>query len=880
MVVRVGINGFGRIGRVIFRTCFQNKDLEVSAINDPAVDIEYICYLIKFDSTHGKFKSDVSFSDNEICIDDKKIKVFSEKLPSSIPWQSADVHYVVEASGMFTNLEKALGHLANKSVKRVIVTAPTVDVPMLILGVNEEQINADQKVVSCASSTLYCLAPIVKILEDKYGVAEGFITSIHAMTPSLKPLDGLCLKGKHWRDHRSIHQNIIPAATGACRALGKIIPTVKDKLTGLAFRVPIVNVSVLDITVRLTKDTTIQDIIKCIETESKSTMTNIIKISKDQEVSSDFLSDKNSCIFDANSSLQLNPKFFKLICWYENEYSYACRVVDSIKYFEENHCKLALTTKIPFDRIVCSNQTIQRKVVPDFSKEYIVSNCYMPSNPKILFSSSKGTGFKAKSLQRQVTYEKAASLRNSGSNQLALRETKKSNDIFKVWNDEVQVSTPLIKENTNSFFQSCVLLGPTYIQNNNYQDTRERLEEVKKEFSKMVDMTENLLNKPNKNKCKINILKEKLENEVGKENTKQKSYNTRATLPTDGKTDVPQTSFSNDNEDLFTTHNKENADISMVKNTSEFYDLSNAECKKQNQYLESKCNENIICFSSKTPGKKSLTLSDSEGEEEVDSSRANEELVNQQNLGKTMCNPQTTSKLINNNINPNKTESFDNKADLGSSDILTEKLNQHDFQHDEVKKEISQKNCSDMILTNKDDKISSKRDLNNTELTVTYTKPESSKPEDGKITKRDEKLKKIIEGIMKILIPEALEDKTRSPSLVNTNTTISNGEANKSLDIYDKIDSASGTDSENSFQLNEKTSQVIDIKDLTSSAEEMARLDKICRIIEISDEMSDKLFSALNYNDENIRKKKWSFKDLCERLKLDEFCNNVFGSQN
>ncbi|XP_034834950.1 uncharacterized protein [Maniola hyperantus] len=876
MVIRVGINGFGRIGRVIFRTCIQNKDLEVSAINDPAVDIEYICYLIKFDSTHGKFKNEVSFSDNEICIDDKKIKVFSEKLPSSIPWQSADVQYVVEASGMFTNLEKASGHLTNECVKRVIVTAPTVDVPMLILGVNEEQINAEQKVVSCASSTLYCLAPIIKILEDKYGVAEGFITSIHAMTPSLKPLDGLCLKGKHWRDHRSIHQNIIPAATGACRALGKIIPTLKDKLTGLAFRVPIVNVSVLDITVRLTKDTTIQDIIKCVETESKSTMKNIIKISKDQEVSSDFMGDVNSCIFDANSSLQLNPKFFKLICWYENEYSYACRVVDSIRYFEENHCKLELTAKITFDRIISSNRTIHRKLVPDFNKEYIVSNCCIRSNPKILFSSSKDTGFKAKSPQRQVTFEKASALRNSGSNQLALRKTKQSNDIFKVWDDEVRVPRPLVKENKNSLFQNCVLLGPPCIQNNNYQNTRERLDEVKKEFSKMVNMTENLLKKSHKSKCKINILEEELENEVGKKDTKQEFYNTRLILPTVRKTNpksnVFQTSISKMMyKGVFKLHNKENDNISVDKNISEFNDSSNAKCKEptKDHHLESKCNGNK-CTNSKTLVKKSLTPSNSESEEKVNSSRANEGLVNQQNQEKSTCNLDTTSKLFD-KINPNRTECFGHKADLGSSDIFIENLNKHDLQHDEVKMEVRQKSCSGVILTNRDNKISTKRDLNNSELTVAYIAPE-----EGKITKRDEIRKKIIDGIVKILIAEALDNKTRSPSLVNTNTTI---KVNKSLDIYDKIDSASGTDSENSFQLNEKTSQVIDIKDLTSSAEEMARLDKICRIIEISDEMSDKLFSALDV-DANIRKKKWSFKDLCERLKLDEFCDNVFGSQS
>ncbi|XP_062531113.1 glyceraldehyde-3-phosphate dehydrogenase isoform X6 [Bombyx mori] len=278
MVTKLGINGFGRIGRIIFRTCLLHNELEVAAINDPAIDAEYICYLIKFDSTHGKFSGTVTRNDdNEIIVDGRPIKIFREKLPSSIPWQSAGVQYVIESSGMFTSLEKASGHLRSVRVKRVIVTAPSVDVPMLILGVNDGEICSDMKVLSCASSTLYCLAPVIKILEDNYGVSEGFVTSIHAMTPSLKPLDGLCLRGKHWRDHRSIHQNIIPAATGACKALGKIMPQVKDKLTGLAFRVPIVNVSVLDISIRLCKETTWQDILKKIEEAGRSKMENIIK---------------------------------------------------------------------------------------------------------------------------------------------------------------------------------------------------------------------------------------------------------------------------------------------------------------------------------------------------------------------------------------------------------------------------------------------------------------------------------------------------------------------------------------------------------------------------------------------------------------------------
>ncbi|XP_047992123.1 glyceraldehyde-3-phosphate dehydrogenase-like isoform X3 [Leguminivora glycinivorella] len=250
MVIKVGINSFGRIGRVIFRTCTEHEDIEVSAINDPAIDLEYMCYLMKFDSTHGKFPGTVLHEGDVIKVNGHSIKVFHHKAPADIPWQDAGVQYVVEASGMFTSVGKASGHLTSVGVRRVVITAPSADAPMLILGVNENTIQPDMKVVSCASSTLYCLAPIIKVLEDAFGVDDGFVTSIHAMTPSLKPLDGLCVRGKHWRDHRSIVQNIIPAATGACRALGKIIPNCKDKLAGLAFRVPVVNGSVLDMTLR------------------------------------------------------------------------------------------------------------------------------------------------------------------------------------------------------------------------------------------------------------------------------------------------------------------------------------------------------------------------------------------------------------------------------------------------------------------------------------------------------------------------------------------------------------------------------------------------------------------------------------------------------
>ncbi|CAH2236037.1 jg7328 [Pararge aegeria aegeria] len=685
------------------------------------------------------------------------------------------------------------------------------------------------------------------------------------MTPSLKPLDGLCLKGKHWRDHRSIHQNIIPAATGACKALGKIIPSVKDKLTGLAFRVPIVNVSVLDITVRLNKNTTMQDIIKCVEMESKLTMRSIIKISKDQEVSSDFLGDENSCILDVNSSLQLNQKFFKLICWYENEYSYACRVVGSIKYSEENRYK------IPFDRIISS------KPIPDFKTEHVISDCHAVKRQKILFSASKKTGILAKSLEQQINIKRPLPHISLGSNQAPLGEIKQCNEIFKVWNDEEPVSRHLLKENKKSLFQSCMTLGGTNAsqsQKNNFAKTKERLDQVKKEFSKMVDMTENLLKKSSQ---EIIILNEGIENRKEKKDMKLEFDNTRPRLPPESKSISMNfhTNISKIYADVFKTYKTENSNTLMDTNT--LNDITKLEFKDTNQKIDIKCNAKIP--------DKLLTLrhtgrqdrQDNEINTEKDKPTKNDELVQRNfrientisNLKKSLC----TITGCNDNFEPNY---FSHKTDLGSINPC-KKLIKHDIQHDE-ERQLNNYSENDRVRINtkEDFEKPAMSDLSDRELKVTYINPESSQLETNKSTNKNEIRKKIIEGILKILTADSMEDKM-PPSLVNTDTTISTREANKSLDIYDKIDSVSATDSENSFQINEKTSQVIDIKDLTSSTEDLDRLDKICRIIEISDEMSDKLFSVLDHNDINTKQKPWSFKDLCERLKLDEFCNSVFG---
>ncbi|CAH0720405.1 unnamed protein product, partial [Brenthis ino] len=749
--------------------------IKVSAINDPAVDIDYICYLIKFDSTHGKFKGNVTYTDNAIVVNGKRITIFREKLPSSIPWQSADVQYVVEASGMFTCLEKAMGHLANETVKRVVVTAPSVDVPMLILGVNEQSINTEHKVISCASSTLYCLAPIIKILEQNYGVSEGFITSIHAMTPSLKPLDGLCLRGKHWRDHRSIHQNIIPAATGACKALSKIIPQVKDKMSGIAFRVPIVNVSVLDITIRLNKNIGIEDIFKRIDIESKTTMKNIIKLCTDEAVSSDFLGDEHSCIIDVKSSLQLTPNFYKLICWYENEYSYACRVIDCIR-FSEKSFHTDLISKVNSNRLL-SKTLFQDKSVP-----------YMRQS---IINSSQDIYFKPK-LPTQIVINNALPLRNKSSNQSTRKITNA--DIFKICNDGAKLDLPFVRDNKNSQFNSCVDFRPYSLDLLKYNKNQERLQKAKQEVSKMMDMTENLLKETNQ-------------------------YNKRNSFSKSGE---DNSNVSKIYKNVFKSPLKDV--VPSIKYDNEFK-MENVSLKPESILA----NEDIL----------------NGAVESSKSSKLNVPPIDQQEK----TTDQTTSCIIDVKNGIFELQLQSSIKNNTSIDVL------HNYKQDAS--DDFKGSTSIANVTKSDD----------TKLIIEENILEIVNNAEKGTDKKKEMRKKILEGIIKKLSVE----KIYCPTSTRTDIAM-----RKDNNIYDKLDSASNSDSENSFQMNERKSQVIDLTDLTNSAEDLSRLDKICRIIEISDELSDNLFSALD-NTHDLKREKWSFKDLCERLKLDEFCNKIFG---
>ena len=324
----IGINGFGRIGRLVLRASLE-KDANVVAVNDPNLALEYMVYLFKYDSTHGRYKGTVEAKDGKLIVDGKEISVFNEKDPTVIPWGKCGADYVVESTGVFTTVEKASAHLGG-GAKKVIISAPSADAPMYVCGVNLDKYDPKDPVISNASCTTNCLAPLAKVIHDNFQIVEGLMTTVHATTATQKTVDGP--SGKLWRDGRGAGQNIIPAATGAAKAVGKVIPDLNGKLTGMAFRVPVANVSVVDLTVRLCKPTTYEEIKEKIKEASCGPLKGTLGYTEDQVVSSDFIGDTNSSIFDADAGIQLSPTFVKLISWYDNEYGYSHRVVDLIKY--------------------------------------------------------------------------------------------------------------------------------------------------------------------------------------------------------------------------------------------------------------------------------------------------------------------------------------------------------------------------------------------------------------------------------------------------------------------------------------------------------------------------------------------------------------------
>jgi glyceraldehyde 3-phosphate dehydrogenase len=329
MVVGVGINGFGRIGRIVLRASLQNPDVQVVSINDPFIPLDYMVYMFQYDSTHGRFKGTVEAKDGKLVVNGKAISVHSEKDPAQIPWGKDGALYVVESTGVFTTVDKAKAHIAG-GAKKVIISAPSADAPMFVVGVNLDAYKSEYQVISNASCTTNCLAPLAKVIDDEFTIVEGLMTTVHATTATQKTVDGP--SGKDWRAGRGAGANIIPASTGAAKAVGKVIPHLNGKLTGMSFRVPNPDVSVVDLTVRIEKPASYEDIKAAIKKASEGAMKGILGYTEDEVVSTDFIGDARSSIFDAKAGISLNPHFVKLISWYDNEYGYSTRVVELLAF--------------------------------------------------------------------------------------------------------------------------------------------------------------------------------------------------------------------------------------------------------------------------------------------------------------------------------------------------------------------------------------------------------------------------------------------------------------------------------------------------------------------------------------------------------------------
>ncbi|GMG39909.1 unnamed protein product [Ambrosiozyma monospora] len=329
MAVTVGINGFGRIGRLVLRVALTRKDLKIVAINDPFIAAEYAAYMFKYDSTHGRFGGKVESDGKNLIIDGQKITVFQERDPAQIPWGKSGVDYVIDSTGVFTTMEGAQKHIAG-GAKKVIITAPSKDAPMFVVGVNHKSYTPDLKIVSNASCTTNCLAPLAKVINDNFGIESGLMTTVHSITATQKTVDGP--SHKDWRGGRTASGNIIPSSTGAAKAVGKVLPVLAGKLTGMSLRVPTTDVSVVDLTVNLKKETSYEEIKAAIKKASEGELKGVLGYTEDAVVSSDFLTDNRSSIFDATAGILLTPTFVKLISWYDNEYGYSTRVVDLLEH--------------------------------------------------------------------------------------------------------------------------------------------------------------------------------------------------------------------------------------------------------------------------------------------------------------------------------------------------------------------------------------------------------------------------------------------------------------------------------------------------------------------------------------------------------------------
>ena len=330
MSVKIGINGFGRIGNLAFQAALKKEEVEVVAINDPFISADYMAYMVKYDTAHGRFDGEVSNKDEHtLVVNGKEIKVYNEMDPANIPWGKDGVDYVLECSGVFTTMEKAEAHLKG-GAKKVIISAPSKDAPMFVMGVNHETYDPSMNIVSNASCTTNCLAPLAKVINDNFGIVDGLMTTVHSTTATQKTVDGA--SKKDWRGGRAASANIIPSSTGAAKAVGKVIPELNGKLTGMSFRVPTIDVSVVDLTCNLAKPTTMEEICKVMKHASENEMKGIIEYTEDAVVSSDFLGDSHTSIFDATAGIQLTDTFVKLVAWYDNEWGYSNKLVDLAVY--------------------------------------------------------------------------------------------------------------------------------------------------------------------------------------------------------------------------------------------------------------------------------------------------------------------------------------------------------------------------------------------------------------------------------------------------------------------------------------------------------------------------------------------------------------------
>ena len=331
--IKVGINGFGRIGRLVFRAAQEREDIQIVGIND-LIDVDYMAYMLKYDSTHGQFKGDVEVKDGQLVVNGNTIRVTSERNPADLKWSDVGAEYIVESTGLFLTKEKAQGHI-DAGAKKVVMSAPSKDdTPMIVMGVNEGTYTSDMVFVSNASCTTNCLAPLAKVVNDNWGIVEGLMTTVHATTATQKTVDGPSLKD--WRGGRGAGQNIIPSSTGAAKAVGKVIPELNGKLTGMSFRVPTPDVSVVDLTVRLAKGATYEEICAKMKEAADVELKGIMGYTEDSVVSNDFIGDSRTSIFDAGAGIQLNDKFVKLVAWYDNEWGYSNKVVDLLQYIAKN----------------------------------------------------------------------------------------------------------------------------------------------------------------------------------------------------------------------------------------------------------------------------------------------------------------------------------------------------------------------------------------------------------------------------------------------------------------------------------------------------------------------------------------------------------------